>query len=173
MVVTYSDRRGERSEWIDGQLRQVTQTLRARRGRGLRSDEVGREQKKLAAGDGADDEERFCALGDGVGEWGIGGLEREVLFAGEEAEEGTALEGAVVADGSAKHGVTGFNGIEDGAKGDGRWNVENDLGVDVSEVAQVVGELDADHASVWTSTERTAGRSWTMGCQVSPPLGET
>lgn len=29
------------------------------------------------------------------------------------------------------------------------------------------------HGRVWTSTERTAGRSWTMADHVSPPLGET
>ncbi len=98
---------------------------------------------------------------------------REVLLAGEEAEEGATLEGGVVPDGAAEVGVTGFEGVEGLTKGDGGWDFELDfVGSGLGEGAQMRGELDADHARVWTSTERTAGRSRTMADQESPEFGE-
>ena len=38
---------------------------------------------------------------------------------------------------------------------------------------QMEGKRDPDHGSVWTSTETTAGRSRTMGAQLSPALADT
>ncbi len=38
--------------------------------------------------------------------------------------------------------------------------------------AQVRRQLDSNHGSVSTSTENTAGRSRTIGAQVSPPSRE-
>jgi len=37
---------------------------------------------------------------------------RDVFHVGEEAQEGAALEGDVVADGAAELGVEGFEGVE-------------------------------------------------------------
>ena len=39
------------------------------------------------------------------------------------------------------------------------------LALNVSEGSQMEGQHDADHGSVWTSTETTGGRSRTMGAQ--------
>ena len=50
---------------------------------------------------------------------------------------------------------------------------EQDFSFDAGQVAQMPGKQDADHASVWTSTESTGGRSRTMGAQVSPASAET
>ena len=47
-------------------------------------------------------------------------------------------------------------------------DLELHLAVDVRQRAQMRREHDSDHGSVWTSTDRTAGRSRTMGAQLSP-----
>lgn len=73
----------------------------------------------------------------------------EVLFAGKEAEEGSALLGGVVADGSAEHGVGGFDGVEDGALGCGSFDLNAHLALDTGQSTKVRGEEDPDgHAMV-------------------------
>ena len=69
----------------------------------------------------------------------------DVFHVGEEAEEGAAFEGDVVADGAAELGVESFEGVEGLGEGDGMWDVEGDLVAgDVGEAAKVEGEFDAD-----------------------------
>jgi len=102
----------------------------------------------LAAGDRADDEERFCAGRDFFWERRVRRVVGEILLAGVEADEVAALAGGVVADGAAEHGVAGFQGVEDGAQRDGWGNVELDLAGDAGEGFQVVGDNDADHGAV-------------------------
>jgi hypothetical protein len=65
----------------------------------------------LAAGDGSDDEKGFGGGDDRWRERGIGRLVREIFVAGEEAEEGAALAGGVVADGSAELGEPELDGV--------------------------------------------------------------
>ena len=96
----------------------------------------------------------------------------EIFLAGKEAQEGTAVLGIVVADGSAEHGVAGFEGVEDRAQCRLALDFELHLAVDLGEGAEMLREKDSDHDNVWTSTERTGGRSRTMGAQVSPELEE-
>jgi len=70
---------------------------------------------------------------------------RPIFFADEEAEEGAALFGDVVADGAAKHGVGCFEGTEDGGDGCGGGDVERGLVVGkIGEAAEVDGEVNAD-----------------------------
>ena len=99
----------------------------------------------LAAGNGAEDDEGLVAVCDGGGEFCVGGVVGPVFFADEEAQEGTALFGGVVADGAAELGVGLFEGVEDGAEGDGCGNVEGELVArDVGETAEVEWEIDAE-----------------------------
>src|SRR5947209_11628322 len=58
----------------------------------------------LAAGNGPDDDKRLLPRRDRVGQWGVRRLMGQVLLAGEEAQERTALLRNVVADGAAQHG---------------------------------------------------------------------
>src|SRR6266851_403514 len=51
-------------------------------------------------------------------------------------------------------------------------NVELHLAADARQSPQMWREYDSDHGSVWTSTESTAGRSRTMGAQLSPASAE-
>lgn len=99
-----------------------------------------------AAGNGADNEQRLLSGGYRFGQRIVGRVVREVFFAGEKAKEGTALERVVIADGSLQRGVAGFKGVEDCAQGNGSGDLQCNFALDTREVAQVVGDLDADGA---------------------------
>jgi hypothetical protein len=90
----------------------------------------------------------------------------------EETHVGTPPPCDVIADRSAEHGVAGLEGIEDRALGDGAGNVEDDFAFQLRQRPQVHREDHAYHGSVWASTESTAGRSRTMGVQLSPESAE-
>ena len=92
----------------------------------------------------------------------------QVLLAGEEAHERAAALGGGVADGAAQRRVAGLEGVEHGALRNRTLDRELHLTLDPGQGLQVRGEHDADHGSVWTSTDSTAGRSRTMGAQRSP-----
>jgi hypothetical protein len=62
----------------------------------------------LASGYGSENDEGFLGGEDGFGERCVGGEVGPVFFADEEAKEGAALFGGVVADGAAEHGVAGL-----------------------------------------------------------------
>src|SRR6267378_7154048 len=131
-----------------------------------------RDKSGLAAGNRPDDEKGLFPRCDGVGKRSIRRLKRIVLFAGEEAQERTALLGDMIADRAAQHRILGFESVEHRALRDRTFDVELHLGADARQRPQMSGEYDANHGSVWTSTESTAGRSRTMGVQLSPALAE-
>jgi hypothetical protein len=124
---------------------------------------INKLDQRLAAGYGSEDDEGFAGGEDGLGERGIGGEVGPVFFADEEAEEGAALLGDVVADGAAEHGVGGLEGVEDGGDGGGGGDVEGGLVCgEVGEAAEVDGEVYADggHGVQKQGQEReTAGSS--------------
>ena len=70
---------------------------------------------------------------------------RIILGAGEEAEEGPALKGDVIANGAAEHGITGFEGVEDGTLGNRTDYFELDLGAGAGQRAEMSGQGYADH----------------------------
>jgi hypothetical protein len=76
----------------------------------------------------ANHNKRFLTGHDGEGERLVGRVVGEVFFTGEEAQKGTALDGDVVADGSAQHGIAGFERIEHRKRWVmGRFDFEHDL----------------------------------------------
>ena len=93
---------------------------------------------------------------------------REVVFASEEPDEWTPLPGEVIADCAAQHRVARFERIEDASLRHPSGDIEDGFAGDVRQTAQMRRQNDANHGSVCTSTERTAGRSRTIGAQVSP-----
>src|ERR1700675_2025700 len=97
---------------------------------------------------------------------------RKVFRAGEEPQECPPLQRVVIADGAAEHGITGFERIEHGTLGGRNGEFERDLAVHMSQRAEMRGEYDANHGNVCTSTDKTAGRSRTIGIQESPALEE-
>ncbi len=131
-----------------------------------------RSLRRLAAGDGADDEEGLRAARYSFGQGMVGRFEGPILTAGEKSQEGPALEGDVVADGAAEHGVAGLKRVEDGTRGDLAVDLDAHLGAGVGQGSQMRREHNSNHGRVCTSTESTAGRLLTMGAQLSPASGE-
>jgi WS/DGAT C-terminal domain len=115
-----------------------------------------------------DDEIRFRAAGYRVRQRRLRWFVGQILLAGEEPDERAALAVPVIADGR----VPGFQRVEHRALGDLSGDSEFHLAVHVGQRPQVGGQDDPDHGSVCTSTESTAGRSRTIGSQLSPASAE-
>ena len=78
----------------------------------------------------------------------------------------------MVADRAAQHRVPRLQRVEHGPLGDRARHAQLDLPASVRERPQVRGQHHPDHDSVWTSTDSTAGRSRTIGSQLSPASSE-
>src|SRR6266705_599339 len=120
------------------------------------------------SGNRPDDEKRLRPRRDRVGERGIRRLVRQVPLARKEPQKRPAPLGDVIADRAAQHGIAGLERVQHRAPRDPARNVELHLAFDLRQRPQVRGEHHANHHSVWTSTDSTAGRSRTMGAQLSP-----
>src|SRR5258708_3572020 len=78
----------------------------------------------------------------------------------------------MIADRAAQHRILRLEGVENGALRDRTLDVKLHFGTDAGQRSQMPRKYDADHGSVWTSTESTPGRSRTMGVQLSPASAE-
>src|SRR2546422_5656017 len=116
--------------------------------------------------------ERLRSRGDLVRKGIVGGIERDVLSASKEADEIPALRRPVIANRPAQGGKARLQRVEDRALRRPLLGVDGDLTIDACKGPQVVRKHDADHGSVCASTDRTAGRSWTIAVQLSPPSGD-
>src|SRR5438309_1269253 len=127
-----------------------------------------------SSGDCSDHEKRLRSRRDRLWEWGIGRLVGQVPLACKEPQERPALLGDVIADRAPQHGIPRLERIQYGGARDRPplGDVERHLAFDLRQRAQVRRQHHADHASVWTSTDSTAGRSRTMGAQLSPASAE-
>ncbi len=96
----------------------------------------------------------------------------EILLASEEPDEGPALQRDMVADRSSQNRIGSLQRIQDRAERRRTLDVQDHFAIDLRERAQVRGQHDANHGSVWTSTERTGGKSRTTDVQLSPPSAE-
>jgi len=96
----------------------------------------------------------------------------QVLRAGEESHVRAALLRGMVADRPAQHRVAGLKRVEKRALRCLTLDVEANFAIDMRELPQVRRERNSDHDSVCTSTDSTAGRSRTMGAQLSPASAE-
>ncbi len=126
----------------------------------------------LAPRNGSQDDQRLLPGGNSLGQGCVRGVMRQIFLAGEEAQEGAALERDVVADGAAQYGIAGLEGVEHRTQRRRRRHLERHLVLHPGQRAQVRRQQDADHGSVCTSTESTAGRSRTMADQLSPASAE-
>ena len=122
----------------------------------------------LATGHGPHDQKRLCAHRDRVWQWGVWQFVGQILLAGKEPHERSALLRDVITDRPSQHRIAGLKCVEDQALRGLTLKVEFHLAVDLRQRPQMCREHDSDHGSVWTSTESTAGRSRTMGAQLSP-----
>src|ERR1051325_335658 len=126
----------------------------------------------LPTRDRSDHEKRLRPRRHGIGKRGVRRGVRQVSLAREEPQERPAPLGDVVADRAAQHGIPRLERVQHRAPGDPAGDVEGHLAFHLRPRAQVRREHHADHASVWTSTDSTAGRSRTMGAQLSPPSAD-
>ena len=97
---------------------------------------------------------------------------REILLAGEEPHERPALLRDVVADRAAQHRIARLERVEHAsAASPGRRLRAAPRPLTSRQRPQVRRQDDADHDSVCTSTESTAGRSRTIGAQLVAAVG--
>ena len=126
----------------------------------------------LAAGHRPDDEKRLGACRDRGGQPRVEGLVRQILFARKKSDERPALLRAVIADRAPQGGVLRLEGIEYRAKRGLTVHSNRHLVADTGQGLQMGWEYDADHGSVWTSTDTTGGKSRTTADQSSPLLAD-
>src|SRR6266536_2610609 len=122
----------------------------------------------LAARHGADDHEWLGSGRDRGRQRRIRRFVRQILLAGEETHERTALSCPMVADRAPQHRIAGLKLVENQPQCRLASNVELHFTADARQPSQVRREHHPDHDSVWTSTDSTAGRARTMGAQLSP-----
>jgi len=130
----------------------------------------------LTTGDGSYDKKRLGARSDCCGKGRVRWFMGEIPCAGKKSQERPALERDLVANGAAQHGIAGFECVEDRTQRGLTVNLELHVAANMGQRLQMRRKHDGDHASahgrVWTSTERTAGRSRTMGAQLSPAFAD-
>ena len=125
-----------------------------------------------AAGDGRHNQKGLGPRRDRLRQGGVRQFMGEVLLAREEPHKRLALVPDVIADRPAQHRIAGLEGIEDRALRGPAINLKLHFAVEVRQHQERRREHDSDHGNVWTSTESTAGRSRTMGAQLSPASAE-
>src|SRR5438105_9085837 len=123
---------------------------------------------ELTAGHCPDDQERLFAGGHRLGQWTVRRVERQVLLACEEPHQRAPLSSGLVPDRAAKNREARFERVEDRRRRDLTLDLELHLAFDLGEIPQMRREDDTNHFRVCTSTESTAGKSRTMGLQLSP-----
>src|SRR5262249_42516084 len=127
-----------------------------------------RPEIRLPAGHGPHDQQRLGPCRDGVGQWGIRRCVRQILLTGEKPHERSAPLPAVVADRTTQHWIAGFEGTEARARRRGPLDAQLPLAVDACKRPKMCRQYNANHGSVWPSTDNTGGRSRTMGAQLPP-----
>ena len=74
----------------------------------------------------------------------------------------------MIAHRPTQHGIASFELVEYGPLSHSRINVECYVAIDARQRAQMRRQNNSNHGSVCTSTESTAGKSRTIGFQLSP-----
>jgi len=102
----------------------------------------------LAAGYGPYDQKRLGPRRDRVGQRGVRQFMGQILLAGEEPYERSALLRDVVADRPAQHGVAGLERVEDRALRGLSLDVKLHLAVHLRQCLQVCREHDSDQIRI-------------------------
>ena len=126
---------------------------------------------RAASGHGSDHDERFGAAATGVGQRRVRGFVRQVLLA---AKNRTNFRRSCVAWSRSVPLSIGYSASS--ASSTDRCvsgpSTSRQTGSAGRERAQVGRKHDPDHGKVCTSTDSTAGRSRTIGFQLSPASGD-
>ena len=98
---------------------------------------------------------------------------REIAFTRKEPHKGATLLRRVIADRSQQHRVGCFNRIEHSALRYRSIDINLNFALNMGQRTQMPWQqYTHHHDSVCTSTESTAGRSRTIGFQLSPASGD-
>ncbi len=103
---------------------------------------------RLASGDGPHDQEGFLPRCDRLGERRIGVFVGEILFTGEEPQEGAPFLGHMITNGATEHGILSFESVEHRALGDRRLDAKNDIATHLRQGSQMGGQNNMDHERV-------------------------
>lgn len=126
------------------------------------------DQARLTASNSTDDHERLIACGNFLGQRHVGRTVRKVFLAGEESHKPATLVGDIIANCSAKHWVLRLECVEDRPCRHRAADIQPNLTASACQFTKMLWENDADHGRVCASTETTAGKSLTIGFQLSP-----
>jgi len=94
------------------------------------------------AGDRTQNQQRLISRCHRVGQRFVRRFQRPVFFAGKEAQKRAPLARRVIANGSAQHGVTRFERVQNRTNGDRRGNFKQHIAFDVRQVAQMIRQPD-------------------------------
>jgi hypothetical protein len=71
----------------------------------------------------------------------------EIFLASKKAQKRSPLQGAVVADGAAQHGITDLKRVEDGTLRDRTCDFDFDFASNVGKGAKMLWEFDSNHVT--------------------------
>src|SRR5580704_8674265 len=125
-----------------------------------------------AAGNRSDDQQRLAPRRNRFRQRYIGWLMREILLTSKETQKRPALSRDVIAYGPSQHRIAELKGIEHQPQRRWCFNLERHLAPCLRQRSQMLREDDSNHGSVCTSTLSTAGKSRTIGFQLSPASAE-
>jgi len=97
---------------------------------------------------------------------------RKIFLTREEPQKWPPLPGDLITNRPPKHGIAGLDRVKHRAQSDRRSDFQLHLGANLRQRSQMLRKYDADHGSVCTSTLNTAGKSRTIGAQLSPASAE-
>src|SRR5262245_24518310 len=123
---------------------------------------------ELSAGYRSHYQKRFFACRNRFGQRLVLRLMGPVFFAGKEPDKRATLLCHVIAYRSPQHRRVSLEGVEDRIQRNLTFNLNLHLAVDSRQGSQMRWKLDSNHGTTWTSTDSTAGRSRTIGAQLSP-----
>src|SRR5579859_477927 len=130
---------------------------------------------RLTTCDRTENKQRLLPRNNGFRKGSVRRLMRKIFLASKKAKKRAALLRDVVANGSRKHGIRSLKSIEHGANCDLTSDFDGHFTADMRQCPQMRRKDDANlrcgatsHERVCASTDKTAGRSRTMGDRKSP-----
>src|SRR5205823_1652092 len=127
-----------------------------------------RELRFLPAGHRPHDQQRLLPVRNLLRQQRIRRLMRQILLTRKKSQKRSSLQRPMLANRPAKRRILSLQRIEHRPLRHRPGDVERHLTLDARQRSQMRRQFNPDHASVWTSTDKTAGRSRTIGDQLSP-----
>jgi hypothetical protein len=104
--------------------------------------------QKLSSRNGPDNDKRLLPRRHRLGQRGVRGLVRQILLAGEEAQERPPLLRDLVADRPAQHGIAGLERVEGRPQRDRAVELKFYFVADVRQRSEMLRDYDSDHFGI-------------------------